>query len=272
MKNIKTKYSPKLYGLPERKLSWYAPAAYSLRSCLAELRGIKGKVLDIGCAAGQTTLTLKRERPDLVFWGIDPMKEAIKIAQKTCPEVEFKVAPAEKLPFRDKFFDAVISIAVWEHIEDPQKAATEAYRVLKPGGVFFTITPQEKSKTTLHGLLGRRIWHLSQRYQGHKVQFTAKALVNLFQKTGFRIEKVYFSNFLIYQLIDVFYLCFLSLFRFPASFSFGEYVVTGKPNFRKKAISLLRNLASALINIENFLLGKTGIPGFLVHIGVVKPK
>lgn len=271
MRNI-NKYSPKLFGVPERKLSWYAPAAYSLRSCLTEFWGVKGKVLDIGCAAGQTTLTLKRQRPDLEFWGIDPMEEAIETAQRTCPDIEFKAAPAEKLPFKDNFFDAAISIAVLEHVDDPQKAVTEAFRVLKPGGIFFSITPQEKSKVALPGLLGPRIWRLTEKYFGHKSQFTAKDLVDLFQKTGFKVEKVYFSDFLIFQLIDVFYLHFLSLFKFPSSFSFGEYVATGKPNFRKGTVSVLRNLASALINIENFILGRTGLPGFLVHICAVKPK
>jgi 2-polyprenyl-3-methyl-5-hydroxy-6-metoxy-1,4-benzoquinol methylase len=271
MKNI-SRYSPKLFGVPKRELTWYAPGACSLHSCLTELKEVKGKVLDIGCAAGQTTLTLKRHRPDLEFFGIDPMEEAIEIAQKTCPGIKFEAALAEKLPFDDNFFDAVISIAAWEHVDNPRKVTAETLRVLKPGGIFFAITPQEKSKTTLHGILGPKIWRLNQKYCGHKRQFQAGDLISLFQNAGFKIEKVYFSNFLVYQLIDVFYLYFLSVFKFPPSFSFGGYIAAGKPNFKKRVISILRNLSSGLINIENFLLGRIGIPGFLVHIRVVKPK
>jgi len=41
---------------------------------------------------------------------------------------------AERLPFRDGSFDAVISMAVLEHVRDPFAAAAEIIRVLKPGG------------------------------------------------------------------------------------------------------------------------------------------
>jgi len=41
---------------------------------------------------------------------------------------------AEELPFRDGVFDAVISVAVLEHVKDPFRCAAEMVRVLKPGG------------------------------------------------------------------------------------------------------------------------------------------
>lgn len=43
---------------------------------------------------------------------------------------------AMDLPFKDNSFDYLWSIAVWEHIPDPELALTEAMRVLKKGGVF----------------------------------------------------------------------------------------------------------------------------------------
>ena len=57
--------------------------------------------------------------------------------------VNFEIAPfdstdvrgvAERLPFLDASFDAVISIAALEHVRDPFSAASEMARVLKPGG------------------------------------------------------------------------------------------------------------------------------------------
>jgi SAM-dependent methyltransferase len=39
-----------------------------------------------------------------------------------------------RLPYRDNSFDAVISQAVFEHVPRPWEAASELYRVLKPGG------------------------------------------------------------------------------------------------------------------------------------------
>lgn len=45
------------------------------------------------------------------------------------------------LPFQDATFDAVLSIAVLEHVRDPFRCAAEIVRVLKPGGTLFCNVP-----------------------------------------------------------------------------------------------------------------------------------
>lgn len=51
------------------------------------------------------------------------------------------IGVGEKLPFKDNTFDAVISIAVLEHVRDPFLCAKEISRVLKPGGQLFCSVP-----------------------------------------------------------------------------------------------------------------------------------
>jgi SAM-dependent methyltransferase len=50
------------------------------------------------------------------------------------------VVDAHAMPFEDNVFDFVFSLAVFEHLHTPWKAAQEIYRVLKPGGKMFVLT------------------------------------------------------------------------------------------------------------------------------------
>lgn len=45
---------------------------------------------------------------------------------------------ARKLPFADNSIDAILSISVFEHVQDLDVALSELYRVLRPGGYLFT--------------------------------------------------------------------------------------------------------------------------------------
>lgn len=45
------------------------------------------------------------------------------------------VCTRARLPFRDQTFDAVVSQAVFEHLEDPHYTARELCRILRPGGI-----------------------------------------------------------------------------------------------------------------------------------------
>lgn len=51
------------------------------------------------------------------------------------------IGVGEQLPFKDNSFDAVVSIAVLEHVRDPFICAQEISRVLKPGGELYCSVP-----------------------------------------------------------------------------------------------------------------------------------
>ena len=72
----------------------------------------------------------------------------------------------EELPFVDGTFDAVISIAVLEHVKDPFRCAAEIARVLKPGGELICCVPFLQP---YHG------------YPHHYYNMTHQGLRNLFE-------------------------------------------------------------------------------------------
>lgn len=51
------------------------------------------------------------------------------------------VSDAHDLPFEDGYFDAVIVVAVLEHVLDPARVASEIARVIKPAGCVYANTP-----------------------------------------------------------------------------------------------------------------------------------
>lgn len=88
--------------------------------------------------------------------------------------VNFEIVPypstdvcgvGEKLPFISESFDAVISVAVLEHVKDPWRCAKEIVRVLKPGGQLFCCVPFLQP---MHG------------YPDHYYNMTESGLKNLF--------------------------------------------------------------------------------------------
>lgn len=112
--------------------------------------GVK-RILDLGCGAGRHALFFLKKKFDV--YGIDLSSEAIKIARRRLREAGLPVklmvgSIYGDLPYKDNFFDAVISIRTINHgrIEDIRKAIQEIRRVLVPGGLVFVTSRKRISK------------------------------------------------------------------------------------------------------------------------------
>jgi len=84
------------------------------------------RCLEIGCGRGAFQ--------DFVedYTGIDFCNSV-----RPCLHKPFFQASATQLPFEDNEFDVIWTIAVLEHIHNPEKALLEMRRVLRPGGLLF---------------------------------------------------------------------------------------------------------------------------------------
>jgi SAM-dependent methyltransferase len=99
-------------------------------------------VLDFGCGRGNFVL----DELEGVFSqkiGFDVDEESTR-GNKTNNEIIIGI-PGKSLPFSDQYFDAIVSLWVLEHIEDPNILMSEIFRILKPGGFFAFVTPNKKS-------------------------------------------------------------------------------------------------------------------------------
>jgi len=120
------------------------------------------KILDAGCGGGRNLVYFLRNGDDV--YGIDPNPnavEAVKALAKSIvpdyPVQNFKVAPAEDLPFEDGSFDLVISSAVLHFAKDEahfNSMLRSMWRVVKPGGYFFARLASDIGIETLVHPLG----------------------------------------------------------------------------------------------------------------------
>lgn len=89
-------------------------------------------LLDI--ATGPGYVAQAAERRGFQVTAIDFSAEMIERAKKLAPGIEFKEGDAEALSFADKSFDCLTMNFGLLHLEHPEKALREAFRVIKAGG------------------------------------------------------------------------------------------------------------------------------------------
>ena len=135
------------------------------------------KILDLGCGRGEFLKGFIK--CGLVGYGIDQSAAA----KKFCPEAEILVESIdETLPYNDNSFDYVYSKSVIEHFYYPEKLIKEIYRILKPGGLVITMTPDWEV-----------VYKMFFDDYTHRTPFTKTSLENIFLIYGF--ENVYCEKF-----------------------------------------------------------------------------
>jgi SAM-dependent methyltransferase len=98
------------------------------------------KVLDLGTGPGEPAFSIAREvGPQGHVTGVDLSENMVSIARQVAGargvrNAEFAVMDCAALSFPDGAFDAAVSCFGFQIFTDPEMAAKEAHRVIRPGG------------------------------------------------------------------------------------------------------------------------------------------
>ncbi len=98
--------------------------------------GSGDKVLDVACGAGNATIPAAQTGAEVTGLDLTPrlLEQGRAAAAEAGVEIDWVEGDAERLPFEDESFDAVISVFGCMFAPDHRAAAAELARVLKPGG------------------------------------------------------------------------------------------------------------------------------------------
>ncbi len=132
-------------------------------------------LLDIGSGEGYLGSII----PATVnYKGVEPSKPLVETAKKQYSggNLEYVLGSAYNTGLPNENTDGIVSVMVWFHLADLNKAAVEVFRNLKPGGKFLIITSNS---------LARKIWESF--YQDLKVE--GNILIGKFSTPQSRLEE-----------------------------------------------------------------------------------
>ncbi len=142
-------------------------------------------LLDIGCGEGYITNEIALQKKSQVT-GIDLGKEPLEKAKNTYRDIEFINCSAYRLPFDNNFFDAVTTIEILEHLDNPENALEEIKRVAKKWIIFSV--PHEPLWRILNVMSFRYLKNLGNT-PGHINHWTPKEFTGLIKK-HFKVLKI----------------------------------------------------------------------------------
>ena len=136
------------------------------------------KVLELGCSSGFLTQHLGN------VIAIDTSSEMLKLSKQKNPSATVLEADMFKLPFEVNSFDKIVTMRVWNHLneKDLRLSLRESKRVLKKGGFLIFDMEEKNWLRRFVGFFYKRIYRIS----GFKIyQYSTEEMAILLKEEGF---------------------------------------------------------------------------------------
>lgn len=148
------------------------------------------RLLDVGCGIG--CLLYEASKKNVSVFGLDISHEALAKAKHNLPFIKVCVADGEKIPFKDRSFDNVISLGSIEHFLRPESGIIEIGRVLRNNGHAILLLPNSFYFGDILKVLFRG--KQEEQWQIQEKLLTKEQWRLLIQKNGLIVEKIYGYN------------------------------------------------------------------------------
>lgn len=159
-------------------------------------------LLDIGCGTGYLIDILQKQK-NALYCGLDLSPEMLKMAKQKLPQsVYLTEGSADSLPYEDNSFDVVTCIQSFHHYPKPEKSMSEAYRVLKPGGLYIiSDTGMGNYPKFIYSIYNNFI--VKKLNTGDYAAYGKQDIQNLMTASGFKIKDAQDITKFIYTVIGI---------------------------------------------------------------------
>ncbi len=191
-------------------------------------------ILDAGCGTGG----MLKNCMDYTSYGLDFSEDAIRFCKLKGLDNLVRGSVCD-IPFKNNFFDIVISLDVLYHkgVNDDLETLKEFHRIMKKNGILVLNLPAYNFLLSKHD----KAIHTRQRY-------TLKGLKEKVEDAGFRIKKITYRNTILFPLA-------FTIRIIERRFIEKETSVTSS---LKPLPNLLNRLLTGIIYVENLLI-KSGV-------------
>jgi ubiquinone/menaquinone biosynthesis C-methylase UbiE len=150
-----------------------------------------GSLIDLGCGTGFIINIAKKYFRRVV--GVDITPVMLDLVDMSEAQVERCLADTDNMPFRDNKFDVCTAYGFLHHLHDLRPTLSEAYRCLRPGGIFFAdqdpnyyywrLMNSLKEEGDLTGIIQR------------EVRSIVDVSADIAKETGLSLEDISFAEF-----------------------------------------------------------------------------